>query len=153
MSERRRPCQRCGAPKPPGRGQRYCERCRAELATEYVDRSSGRVRIYLGGKDFTYRSRAVMEAHLGRPLDSDEHVHHVNGDVADDRVENLEIVSNAEHWRMHREEREETRRAKLPDYQGCRECGSRERPYYSRGYCQRCYHRLYRLGRLEGAIA
>lgn len=36
--------------------------------------------------------RHIMEEHLGRPLETDEHVYHINGDPSDNDIENLVVV-------------------------------------------------------------
>jgi hypothetical protein len=45
--------------------------------------------------------RWVVEQHIGRPLRAEEHIHHINHDSLDNRIENLEIVSTAEHGLRH----------------------------------------------------
>lgn len=42
-----------------------------------------------------------MEAHLGRKLATDEQVHHINGVKADNRLENLLVMTNSEHQKFH----------------------------------------------------
>lgn len=56
-----------------------------------------------GGKKGGYvlEHRLVMANAIKRPLTKEEHVHHINGDKSDNRVENLEIMSNSEHKKRH----------------------------------------------------
>lgn len=59
--------------------------------------------ITVGGKQI-FEHRHVMECYLGRPLLTEERVHHKNHIKLDNRLENLEIVSMSEHKRDHHPE-------------------------------------------------
>ncbi len=61
----------------------------------------GYVSVKVGIRKYELEHRLVMEEHLGRELTADEHVHHVNGDRQDNPIENLVVMSNADHQRLH----------------------------------------------------
>lgn len=52
----------------------------------------------------------LMERHIGRYLNDDEVVHHINHDRKDNRIENLQLMKKKEHMSMHMKERHEKRR-------------------------------------------
>ncbi len=45
--------------------------------------------------------RYIMETFLGRKLEYNETIHHINGNKRDNRLENLEILNRREHTLIH----------------------------------------------------
>jgi hypothetical protein len=63
-----------------------------------------------GSRAIIEEHREVMERVLGRALTADEVVHHKNEKRDDNRPENLEVMTRAEHARLHARERARRRR-------------------------------------------
>jgi HNH endonuclease len=74
--------------------------------------------IYCKDNSKVHFARAVMEAHLKRILSSNDIIHHKNEDSTDDRIENLEVLSRAEHINFHRKELLKARRKRWLSRQG-----------------------------------
>lgn len=55
----------------------------------------------------------LMERHIGRYLEPDEVVHHINHVRNDNRIENLMVMNKYEHMSMHMKERHQKRRNDL----------------------------------------
>ena len=53
-------------------------------------------------KNGQYEHRMIMEEHLGRKLESNEVVHHIDGNKHNNDILNLTIMSRSEHSRWHR---------------------------------------------------
>jgi hypothetical protein len=70
--------------------------------------------IWRGGKKVRAH-RWLMEQHLGRTLDLHEHVHHINGNPLDNRLENLVVLHQNAHLRLHKQQ--------YPDTKVCVACG------------------------------
>lgn len=79
------------------------------------------------GHGYISEHRYVMEQTLGRFLRPDEVVHHINHIKTDNRPDNLELVTRADHTRHHKPSTPaEMRRCSL---EGC------DRKHYGNGLC------------------
>lgn len=97
-----------------------------------LDVTLGYYYIYLpkhelaNGSGKVYMHRYVAAMKLGRPLATDEHVHHIDGNRANNSIENLEVLSATEHAKQHAQEKYPTQLV------FCSQCGEQFACTYSR---------------------
>jgi len=65
----------------------------------YLDKD-GYKQIYINKKSLR-EHRVIMEKHLNNKLLETEVIHHINGVKDDNRIENLEVMTNSEHSSLH----------------------------------------------------
>lgn len=69
--------------------------------------AKGRIGVYVpdhpgaNNRGYVLRARYVMEQYIGRYLTSDEEVHHKDFDKTNDVIENLRLMTKAEHCALH----------------------------------------------------
>jgi hypothetical protein len=72
----------------------------------YID-LHGYVMLYMpdnraaGGSGYVAEHRVVMERALGHPIPDGMHVHHIDGNKANNELENLALMSRSEHRALH----------------------------------------------------
>ena len=139
------------------RGVKYCSMdCRRRHAyTGRFVRSDGYVAVRRGD-GFILEHRAIMEAHLGRSLETWEHVHHRNGVKSDNRLDNLEVLSVANHAKIHHKGIDRS----CYHVATCNECGTafhrriKETEKHPRTYCSRkCFSRVCNPASVDNRIA
>jgi HNH endonuclease len=73
-----------------------------------------------------YEHRLIMENNLGRKLQFNEHVHHINGNKQDNRIKNLIVLSWFDHEKLHRNGLKNRKRLT------CKRCS---RVHHAKGLC------------------
>ena len=98
-----------------------------------------------------YEHRHLMSQKLGRVLERHEHVHHLNNNGLDNRIENLQLLTNSEHRKLHNKTASKETYLKIAEknklkqgewsrkYLNCLHCQTTQRKHLSQGLCGTCY--------------
>lgn len=147
-------CQTCGKTfrvSPSVSHRKYCsQKCYPRPGSHYdrtgyknpnwrggqIVEETGRVLVYAPDHPnangcYVYRYRIVAAEKLGRPLSDDEIVHHIDGNVSNDVPENLEVMTQSEHFSTHLTELHA--KGLIPTYNGIRAANGQFLPADKRG--------------------
>lgn len=124
-------------------------------------RSNGYIEVYCPThpkaktRKYIYEHILVMEQHLGRYLNADEVVHHINGNKTDNRIENLQLMTNSEHVASHGHKNKGRsidilHGAWSKKYSCCTMCGTTTIKHKANGLCRNCYATAIRIAKKGG---
>lgn len=85
-------------------GKRGAERGNAFKGGKRIS-SWGYILVGVDGGKYEFEHRLIMERIIGRKLLRTEHVHHINGNKQDNRIENLSLMTKSEHQSLHNKEK------------------------------------------------
>ena len=87
--------RRCIGKPAQGKGQMVCP------SEEKIPMRSRNGKIYMHQRRVSY-ARWLMEKELGRKLDPNEVVYHIDGDSYNNEIDNLEVITRAELARLNK---------------------------------------------------
>lgn len=101
-------------------------------------------------KNYVYVHRMLMADKIGRILTKEDIVHHINGNTLDNRIDNLELLTESEHNGLHGVEH--ARKYMHKEYSHiCKSCGTKYTSGPNSSRCSVCrgkywkeYHKKYR---------
>ena len=91
------------------------------------------VKIKVAEKKWLYEHRHVMQLKLGIDLKKHEHIHHINENTLDNRIENLRLVTPDEHRALHILNAKWSKK-----FDNCISCGTIKIKHSCHGLCLNC---------------
>ena len=98
-------CRKCAGIDRSGENHPLWKAARTKNAAGYIVVTAKKNKL-------EYEHRLVMEEYLGRKLEPNEHIHHINGIKYDNRISNLSVTDKMEHSKTTFKGRKHTKEAR-----------------------------------------